>query len=65
MKIKIVLTGDDKVYARKHNLTDSEMRGFIEDMEMADQFEREAICEAERRKAEMLATPQCSVYDAW
>lgn len=44
MKIKIVLTGDDKVYARKHNLTDSEMRDFIEDMEMADQFEREAIC---------------------
>tara|TARA_R110000796_G_scaffold251103_1_gene381730 strand:- start:2227 stop:2424 length:198 start_codon:yes stop_codon:yes gene_type:complete len=65
MKIKIVLTGDDKVYARKHNLTDSEMRGFIEDMEMADGFEREAICEAERTKAEMLATPQCSVYDAW
>ena len=65
MKIKIVLTGDDKVYARKHNLTDSEMRDFIEDMEMADQFEREAICERHRRCTEMLATPQCSVYDAW
>ena len=65
MKIKIVLTDDDKVYARKHDLTDVEMSAFIEDMEMADEFEREAICEAERRKAEMLATPQCSVYDAW
>jgi len=65
MKIKIVLTGDDKVYARKHDLTDSEMKDFIEDMEMADEFEREAIYEAECRKAEMLATPQCSVYDAW
>jgi len=65
MKIKIVLTDDDKVYARRHGLTDSEMKDFVEDMEMADEFEREAIREAELRKAEMLATPQCSVYDAW
>ena len=65
MKIKIVLTDDDKVYARRHDLTNVEMKAFIEDMQMADALEREAICEAECRKAEMLATPQCSVYDAW
>ena len=65
MKIKITLTNDDKVYASRHGLTDSEMRDFIKDMAMADELEREAICEAERKKAEMLATPQCSVYDAW
>ena len=65
MKIKITLTNDDKVYARRHGLTDSEMRDFIDDMAMADELEREAICKAERKKVEMLATPQCSVYDAW
>lgn len=65
MKIKIVLVDDDKVYARRHGLTDSEMRDFIKDMRLADEQERQAIYESEINRAEMLATPQCSVYDAW
>jgi hypothetical protein len=65
MKIKIVLNDEDRKYARRHDLTDSEMRDFKEDMEMADVYERRAIYEAEINKAEMLATPQGSVYDAW
>ena len=65
MKIKIVLNNDDKEYARRHGLSDSEMCDFIEDMRLADELERRAICEAEINKAEMLATPQGSVYDAW
>ena len=65
MKAKITLTDNDKEYANKHDLTDSEMRDFILDMRMSDELERRAICEAEISKAEMLATPQGSVYDAW
>jgi len=65
MKIKIVLNNDDKEYARRHGLSDSEMCNFIEDMRLADELERRAICEADISKAEMLATPQGSVYDAW
>ena len=65
MKIRIILDDQDKEYARKHGLTDSEMRDFIEDMKAVDEAERAAIREAELRRAEMLATPQGSVYDAW
>ena len=65
METKIILTDDDKLYASRHNLTNSEMKDFVADMLMADEFERRAICEAEQRRAEMLLTPQCSVYDAW
>ncbi len=65
MKIKIVLNNDDKEYARKHDLTDSEMCDFIEDMRLSDELERRHICEVENNRAEMLASPQGSVYDAW
>lgn len=65
MKIRIILNDDDKEYARRHDLTDSEMRDFIEDMKMVDELERRAINEAEISRAEMLATPQGSVYSAW
>lgn len=65
MKINIVLTHEDKEFAEKWGLTDDEMKGFIEDMTIADELERSAIREAEIQKAEMLATPQGSVYDAW
>ena len=65
MKINITLTHEDKEFAEKWGLTDDEMKGFIEDMAIADELERDAIREAERRRAEMLATPQGSVYDAW
>lgn len=59
------LTDNDKEYARRYNLTDSDMRDFILDMRLADELERRAICKAEINRAEMLATPQGSVYDAW
>lgn len=65
MKINITLTHEDKEFAEKWGLTDDEMKGFIEDMTIADELERSAIREAEIQKAEMLATPQGSVYDAW
>ena len=65
MKIRIILDDQDKEYARKHGLTDSEMRDFIEDMKVADELERLSICKAEIDRAEMLATPQGNVYDAW
>jgi hypothetical protein len=65
MKIKIVLNDEDKKYARRHDLTDSEMRDFKEDMEMADAYERYAIYESERIRAEVESTPQYRVYDAW
>lgn len=59
------LTDNDKKYARRYDLTDSDMRDFILDMRLADELERRAIREAENNRAEMLATPQGSVYDAW
>lgn len=65
MKINIVLSHEDKEFAEKWGLTDDEMMGFIEDMVIADELERSAIRDAEARKAEMLATPQGAVYDAW
>jgi hypothetical protein len=65
MKIRIVLNDEDRKYARRHDLTDSEMRDFKEDMEMADAYERYAIYESERIRAEVESTPQYRVYDAW
>ena len=65
MKINIVLSHEDKEFADKWGLTDGEMMGFIEDMVIADELERSAIRDAEVKKAEMLATPQGAVYDAW
>ena len=65
MKIKIILTHEDKEFAEKWGLTDDEMRGFIENMIIADESERSDIRDAEAEKAEMLSTPQGSVYDAW
>lgn len=65
MEVNIILTREDKEFADNYGLTDKEMRGFISDMRMADACERQAICKAESEKAEMLATPQGSVYDAW
>jgi len=65
MKINIVLTHQDKEFAKDWGLTDNEMKDFIEDMAIADELERDAIREAELKRAEMLATPQGCVYDAW
>ncbi len=65
METNITLTDNDKEYARRYGLSNNDMRSFIEDMRVSDELERRAICEAEINRAEMLATPQGSVYDAW
>lgn len=65
METKIILTDDDKLYASRHGLSHNDMRDFISDMRLADELERRAVCESEINRAEMLATPQGSVYDAW
>ena len=65
METEIILTDDDKLYASRHGLSHNDMRDFISDMRLADELERRAVCEAEQRRAEMLLTPQCSVYDSW
>ena len=36
METKIILTDDDKLYASRHNLTNSEMKDFVADRGMAD-----------------------------
>lgn len=58
--MEIVLTDTDKDFARRHNLTNEDMKGFIEDM-IREQVE----LETRREYREMMNTPQCSVYDAW
>ena len=58
--MEIVLTDTDKDFAHRHNLTNEDMKGFIEDM-IREQVE----LETRREHREMMNTPQCSVYDAW
>jgi len=65
MKNNITLSNTDKQYASRHGLSHNDMRDFISDMRLADELERRAVCESEINRAEMLATPQGGVYDAW
>jgi hypothetical protein len=61
MKIKIVLTDSDKEFARRHDLTDEDMKDFI--MDMIIEKEREEILAHDTSQYSL--TPQESVYDAW
>ena len=61
----IILTTADWEYANRHSLTEADMRSFILEMRIADMNERASIREEECRRAEIEATPQYQVYDAW
>jgi len=61
---KIILSNSDKSYALSHDLSDSDMVGFINDMN-EEAIRLEIQRDSSVRMNEHLMTPQGSVYDAW